>query len=369
MGSSPARLHFPEKCFNGQNNWHLGWYRDRALELDASQDLKEPLLLDIVAFVDYEKAKAGMYAIVKIENFYLQYNRAKSFNRDTNEKRNSLAVVEDIPGVGTNLIDGLSEFKPLLQQGIGKNILTIEVCDSTKAFDDSFPDILHVSVGRNGWSACPHSLSTRPPTSEPVSHHPSLNPTHVPTSYPVNSPTFSPVTAPTRSPTVSPTTFIEPSAPSSSDPNENSNDPPNFSESNDSPKEKMVSRDAMDMKIILLVLAFVALCFGALLYSCRRKQCLAGFDIHIQDRDEDRAYADAQSIEVSICDESYDTSSLSAANACLMMTDESESQPDTRSEAFQKDFPRRASSVSTLTETLADFAGDLDLDSMESDGS
>ena len=230
MGSAPKRLYYPEKCFNGQNNWHLGWYRDRALELDFDTDLKEPLLLDMAAFVDYKKTRQGSYVVLKIGDYYFQYNRAKSFNKNTSEKKDSLTVVKFIPNVGTNLIEGLNLSKPLLQRRIGGELLTVKVC-SMKKGSKSSPDTLQVSVGRNNAGACP----TSPPSPFPVippSPSPTAAPTHTstkahtdiptpittqaptpaPSPSPVKEPTFSPTRAPTRDPVVT-STFSQTAAP------------------------------------------------------------------------------------------------------------------------------------------------------------
>ena len=43
-----------------------------------------PILIRLVAFVDYDK-KLGSddVVIIKIDNYYIQYNRAKGINADT----------------------------------------------------------------------------------------------------------------------------------------------------------------------------------------------------------------------------------------------------------------------------------------------
>lgn len=43
-----------------------------------------------VAFVDYNDIANGDYAVVNVGHLYLQYNRAKKYNRQVGEKRNQV---------------------------------------------------------------------------------------------------------------------------------------------------------------------------------------------------------------------------------------------------------------------------------------
>ena len=58
--------------------------------------------------MDYEKAFRGeFHVLVRVgEDIFFQYNRAKSFNKETEEKQNRVTVVQTTEG-GTELIAGL----------------------------------------------------------------------------------------------------------------------------------------------------------------------------------------------------------------------------------------------------------------------
>jgi len=73
------KTNYPQRCFNGQNHWKLGWYSDRTREVDPYY----PQRYKIAAFVDYDKVQQNEYVIIRIKNLnmYLQFNRAKSFNQ------------------------------------------------------------------------------------------------------------------------------------------------------------------------------------------------------------------------------------------------------------------------------------------------
>jgi hypothetical protein len=199
MGSAPQILHYPEKCYNGQNHWHLGWYEDRALELDfGSSDLDSPVLLYIAAFVDYDKTDEGFYVVVKIGDYYLQYNRARSFNKQTSEKGDTLTVVKYVSSIGTDLVVGLNWALPYWEGSIEGEKLVVELCETERG-DNISPDFMIVSVGR-GESAC--SLASVPSSVIKVPEEtPSLTP--VPSRF---SRTLSPVPSPvTQAPTSWPT--------------------------------------------------------------------------------------------------------------------------------------------------------------------
>jgi hypothetical protein len=159
MGAGYAAVRWPEKCFNGQNNWHLGWYSDRATEVDLTAGVQ---LFKVVSFVQYDRiSNDDDYVLLKLNDLYMQFNVDKGFNRDTGEKKNQLTVVQGDMG-DTNLIAGLDMSTRSLSwenyQG-GASTLTIEICELV-ADSDSELDYVVVSIGRDG-SLCSEVSSVR----------------------------------------------------------------------------------------------------------------------------------------------------------------------------------------------------------------
>lgn len=128
MGMSSYEISGPQKCFNGNKNWILGWYKDKSIEIDfstrqANNNDPMPWSGHIYAFTDYAEVKEGSAVVIKVGEYYLQYNRAKSFNIGTEEYPDQVTVVHN-PGDSTfpsKLIASLSTVP-----GSGDRIVTIE---------------------------------------------------------------------------------------------------------------------------------------------------------------------------------------------------------------------------------------------------
>jgi hypothetical protein len=153
MSASYGQTIWPQKCYNGQNHWLKGWFRDRALDLP----LQPPKIYNLATFVDYGKASGDEVVLIRIDQtIYLQYNRAKDFNKDTLEGQNDVMVVEYIPVVfpGTSLLTSLNNSTGPFQTIInGTNAtVVIDVCELI-AGDEYRADVAVVSVGA-GFSLC-----------------------------------------------------------------------------------------------------------------------------------------------------------------------------------------------------------------------
>jgi hypothetical protein len=148
MSAGHKQTNWPAKSFNAQNHWDLGWYEDRSVSVDP---IAAPQLLKIVAFVDYDKTQPGEHVLaeVGVDNLYMQYNRAKGFNRDTEEKADMLTISTKMDG-GTDLVAGLdldsNTYLVAGFQGSDQDIL-IEVCYVGVGNDVDQPDYMIVSVG------------------------------------------------------------------------------------------------------------------------------------------------------------------------------------------------------------------------------
>jgi hypothetical protein len=199
MGAAPDVTGYPQRCFNAQNFWHLGWYEDRSIDIDPVT----PTLLKIAAFVDYNKTSSSEYVGVKVRDLYIHYNRATAFNKDTGEKENMLTVVR-VESRGTDLIASLDERSSIRRIALDDGLLSIEVCNIVSGTISS-PDSMIVSIGF-GDSQCPRQTGdcpgfgllncapqlTQPPTRAPITQSPTRTPVTQP---PTPTPTLAPTTA------------------------------------------------------------------------------------------------------------------------------------------------------------------------------
>ena len=87
MGYGDRSEKWPRKCFNGAKNWQLQWYKEKQLKVN-------PFIarfITLSSFVDFDKAKMNEPCLLNIGGkYFLQFNRARKFNLDTEEKVRSL---------------------------------------------------------------------------------------------------------------------------------------------------------------------------------------------------------------------------------------------------------------------------------------
>jgi Gametolysin peptidase M11 len=143
---------WPRKCFNGQNHWALGWYQSRSVTVNPITT-PGPRLINMAAFVDFKSTLSTEPVLVNVANaLFLQYNDAKGFNIDTNEKKNMLTITQ-ASSSGTNMVGSLSvgNVYSLSNFMNTKRRLTIQAC---RTYRRGTVDVLVVSVGMDGASAC-----------------------------------------------------------------------------------------------------------------------------------------------------------------------------------------------------------------------
>jgi hypothetical protein len=206
MGTSQHQLFGPQKCFNGQNHWQLGWFEDRRLTMKAYHT---PQIVTLTTFVDYQDLKTERaYVLINVDDrYFLQFNRAKYHNAGTGGHRNQVTIAEDMPG-GTNLIAGLDLARHRFEiehfQGT-RSTLVIDVCDMI--FGDASGDRVVLSIALNISACVAYSLPQRnsverrrtelPSTSAPTTKSPTARPSKSPTANPSKSPTAHPPNQPT----------------------------------------------------------------------------------------------------------------------------------------------------------------------------
>ena len=102
MGYSYPAIGAPSMCFNGHKNWLLGWYQDKSTGIDILAQKSWSGRLH--AFVDYDRIASDSNVLIKVNDLYLQYNRARRFNSGTQERGNEVTIVR---GPGDNARSGL----------------------------------------------------------------------------------------------------------------------------------------------------------------------------------------------------------------------------------------------------------------------
>jgi len=180
MGRNPQKNDFPLKCFNSQNHWFLGWYADRAKEV---VDPTIPVTLTVRPFVDYNRTAKGEYVLVKINDLYLQYNRAKSFNRETSDMKNALTIVRSITKA-TDLVAGLDLSNPVYNETIyhekQNRTLTIRVCEVVTTDVEDFM-VIKVGYGEVSCFEKNPTIRQEPPSVAPIIKLKSSEPMDQPT--------------------------------------------------------------------------------------------------------------------------------------------------------------------------------------------
>jgi hypothetical protein len=159
MASGFTNSTWPKKCFNGHKNYYLGWYRRRTLNFNPVS-ISAPRLIKVAAFADFNSTFADEPVLVNIGNkYFMQYNRAKGVNLHTNEKADQLTIT-DGNAQGSDNRAGLSvggSFDVANFLGSG-HTLSVRACS---LLTEGTVDIMVVSVGKNGTSACGQRVATR----------------------------------------------------------------------------------------------------------------------------------------------------------------------------------------------------------------
>ena len=181
----------------------MGWYSNRERRWTTAEG---PKLIKLAAFVDYLSTSDAEPVVLSFggrNQFHAQYNLATKHNEGTEEYRNELVVIEQVPG-STEL---RAHLKP--SQSISVGGVTLTVCGVTQASPVSslLVGIGNVPLSQAG-TICQLTLDIVPETSSPTdkpSPQPSMPP--VTTSEPTLTPTypkFDETITPTQTPTKPP---------------------------------------------------------------------------------------------------------------------------------------------------------------------
>jgi len=122
--------------------------------IDTVSD-QESYLVKLATFVDFDKTENDEPVLIKVlDQFYLQYNRAKGMNIDTEEKADQVTITAEGEG-GSELVAGLAEGEQYTVTKFRgtKRQLIITACEITT--NDKGADIMLVSISLDGQSRCP----------------------------------------------------------------------------------------------------------------------------------------------------------------------------------------------------------------------
>lgn len=203
MASGQRASNWPLKCFNGLKNWQLGWYESRQLTLEKT--FEKGYFLKLATFVDFDRTAPDEYVVINIaDELYLQYNLAKGFNKDTEEKQNEVTITA--PGdTGSEGLDGLKEkesHKVSNFKNSGRD-LVVESCGRKTGILGA--DMMMISVAYD-ISLCKQieehtSTPSSHPTDQPTTKSPSTFPSMQPSKFYSGSPsTNSPSPFPSMQP-------------------------------------------------------------------------------------------------------------------------------------------------------------------------
>ena len=243
MGFGLQKSDYLRSCYNAQKHWFLGWYQDRSRTLVVptlsslitrgnQSDLKNdtellPWTSVLAAFVDYDAASIQQLVILQIETdnqdsrYYLQYNRAKKFNRDTREYRDQVVIIEEEgtlegtygiqswlvgaiqpPPVRTKAKPGEHQLTFGMHKVEGRG-LSIQVCNQTRGHDVEF---VSISIFLDGQvSGCTGGTGGEQSQIASPNQNPSTTYESVPTPQPSHFLLVAPSNAPSQIPTTQPT--------------------------------------------------------------------------------------------------------------------------------------------------------------------
>lgn len=197
MGTTYRSIGYPIKCFNAAMTAQLGWYDEKQVSIDLVDGAWRGKLYGITDF----NSTAASVVQLRVNDLFIQYNKAVGINRDTSERENMVNIVRSTLATAsiTSALGGIKNVgSELIVQDFGDyNSLIMEICGSSDPSSDA-PDFFDISIHLDMQpSRCNDSpVAQSSPSIEPTSH-PSI------TSVPSISPTIQPVFRPSAIPTLS----------------------------------------------------------------------------------------------------------------------------------------------------------------------
>ena len=211
-------LNGPLKCFNGASNSKLGWFSDRAEELDLMNSglMKLGAKVNLAAFSEVGRPDDTDPALIKVGPYSLQYNYASEYNSGTEILRNTVTVSHAEPGKTVvhkeGLVPGGAAFVKTNFEGTGKT-LRIDACERVSG--NSFkPTAMKIGISL-GQSGSPCDLPDTPPTTTTPATTTTTSTTTSSTTTTTTTKATTPATTTTTT-TTSPSTENKPTCPNTS---------------------------------------------------------------------------------------------------------------------------------------------------------
>jgi hypothetical protein len=135
---------------NGHKHWISGWFSDRSVIPNASLQAVGGRL---VAFVDYlnQDLQEDDAVLLRVGNMYIQYNRAKGYNAESNANQDEVTITEaEGSGQVSYALAGLSVGESYAYPDFDNSghDLIIEVCDMVELSFDYALLSIHLDDGR-----------------------------------------------------------------------------------------------------------------------------------------------------------------------------------------------------------------------------
>lgn len=145
MGFSKVDSNFPVMCYNGYKHYQLRWFENRHLNL---MNFDTPRKILLAAFADYDLTTSRHAVIVNVANlFFLQYNRAKRSNRETQLMPDLVTFTQNRVSLGRSNLNAALGAGGVLRRRYRGRALFVGVCQRIDATSSADPDVMVVTIG------------------------------------------------------------------------------------------------------------------------------------------------------------------------------------------------------------------------------
>jgi hypothetical protein len=191
MGASFNYTGGPRMCFNAHKHWTLGWYSKQQIQINP---ISNPFMGRLLAFTDARGVDDSDVVIIHFADLFIQYNRAKAFNKQVLEKGDEVVIIRANADSTSELIAGVMVGSVCLHSPY-----KIEFC--SKGTDSASRDyaVVQISAISDNLSCVSSSLGFA--QASVVRRDPSRRPTRKPSRSPTRKPSRRPTRKPFRAPT------------------------------------------------------------------------------------------------------------------------------------------------------------------------
>jgi hypothetical protein len=190
MGASFNYTGGPRMCFNAHKHWTLGWYSNQQIQINPTN---KPFKGRLLAFTDARGLNGNDVVIIHFADIYIQYNRAKSFNRQVLEKGDEVVITRANADSTSESIAGVKVGSVSLY-----GLYKVEFC--SEGTDSASRDyaVVQISVIADNLSCVSSSLGFSSVVRSNLSRRPTRKPSRRPTRKPSRRPTRKPSRRPTQ---------------------------------------------------------------------------------------------------------------------------------------------------------------------------